>query len=32
LLLYFGGLSLLVALLLTGIGLLRNLRATNMGA
>jgi hypothetical protein len=31
-LLYFGGLSLLVALLLTGVGLLRNLRATDIGA
>jgi hypothetical protein len=31
-LLYFGGLSLLVALLLTGVGLLRNLRATDSDA
>jgi hypothetical protein len=31
-LLYLGGLSLLVALLLTGVGLLRNLRPTGIGA
>jgi hypothetical protein len=31
-LLYFGGLSLLVALLLTGVGLMRNLRPTGIGA